>query len=484
MGALARAVTLRGIQSRRRLTKGESGQSFLKPLFAHQLRFVESRERQKVLLAPRRAGKTELNKAYLYKAVLEPGSVAHAWVPGRDPPIARYWAPTKDRAREMMYRPLVRFAEQWNIPIRTSDSTLTIFTAGGGEIRCVGADKDKEAQKKRGDKTVLEVIDESSVYGPYLESLVTDVVGPSLLDLLGICCLMGTPGVIWKGFWFDVSGPKGSRRRAWEQHWFDVYDNAALPHMRREIEKERIANGWNLDSPTYLRERRGKWVKDTGAMFYAWQEGPNTYRKLPTLPRGAEWDYSLGWDLGNPENMALTLWAFSSKSPNLYEVYSRQGFENTEAIAAQCTALEGTHGGISYRVADCGGLGGRIVEEFGKRFGIHFQAAKKTEKYAHVVLFNEDLRAGRVKTRAGSALSNELATIPKSIEDPTEPDDRFPDHCSDAGLYAWRRAWHWDGKTPEKEPAHGSKEEIEREEEREHQRAVEELEESNSWRDG
>lgn len=487
MGALARAYSLRQLQERRRIARSVQRLSFRRGLMPHQSAFIDDPALQKALGAGRRAGKSETAKPYLLQAVMSPETVAKRWVKGIDPPVARYWAPTRMRARDLMFRPLVRFCHHHGIPIKANETLLTITVPGGGEIRCVGADKDVEAQKKRGDKTVLEVVDEASVYGVFFESMLQDVIMPSLLDYTGVIVVMGTPGVIWEGAWYHINGPGGKLRKAFSQHHFDPFNNTYIPHLQAEIEAERVRNGWAKDSPTYLRERRGQWVKDTGALYFHWSDPLNIYRRLPQLSAGKEWDYSLGWDLGNPENMALVLWAFAEGDPYLYEVHSRQGFDKTEDIADTIEKWDEAVGGIAYRVADFGGVGGVVVDQFEKRHGISFEEARKTDKFGHVVLFNEDLRAGRIKTRPGSMLSKELATLPKDAEDPKEPDDRFPDHCSMAGLYAWRRAWHWE--TPNNEDKEEAKDNGSQTDEaiaeQEEQQVEEELEaDDGGWRYG
>jgi hypothetical protein len=450
---------------------------FLKGLMPQQKRFTEDESRFKSLLAPRRAGKTRLNNAYLFQAGLRPETVAKAWVNRGVPPIVRYWAPTKDRAKEMMWRPLIRFAEEFNIECTPRESEQTIFLPNGGEIRLVGADKDKDAQKKRGDPTVLEVVDEAPVYGSFLRSLMEDVIEPSLDDFIGTACIMGTPGIVWDGFWFGVSGPAEGEKRieGWSRHWFDSFDNTYLPHLKRTALEKKENKKWGDDHPTWRREYRGEWVNDLSAMYFQWSSARNTYRELPKLPEGERWEYVLGWDLGNPKNQALTAWAFTRHEPELYEVYSKRGFERRKNIATQVKLLEKQLGRpFTYKVADAGGLGGEVIKEFGEQYRIWFEHAKKTDKFQFVTEFNGELLSGVIKTLPDSELSNELLTLPKDPEDETEPmkGESFSDHCAHAAVYAWRRAKHWDAKPREDEPEAGTEAALVREAERTKARVI------------
>lgn len=436
---------------------------FLRDLFDKQLQFVTDQSRWKSALCPRRAGKTTLVPAYAFAAALRPEMFSKRWESRGVPAIVRYWAISEDRAEELMWEPLKRFAQKWGIPCRFDNQKLTVYLANGNQIRLVGADKEKESHKKRGDGVILELVDECSVYGEYLRTMVIQVMLPSAMDFGGSICLFGTPGVAWRGFWFEVTGPEEAftgivahadedapkRQKGWSRHAWDSLDN---PFIDAAAELAQIREDFSLseDDPAYMREYRGKWVRDTGGLFYAWDVTRNQYEYLPRLPKGAAWEYSLGWDLGKDKNQALMVWAFSKDSKCLWEVYSRQGFRDTVDVAERVRQLDQELGGIPFKVADLGGLGVTVVEDFQRAHGIVFEGAKKTDKKAFHRRFNEELRRGIIKTRKGSVLTNELSNIPKSLEKPDEPDPRFQDHVSDAALYSWRRAWHWDGAEPQK----------------------------------
>jgi hypothetical protein len=459
---------------------------FREALMPQQLKFVDDPARLKSLLAPRRAGKTRLCTAYLFQAVLNPASVAKAWVERGEPPIARYWAPTRERAKRLMWRPLIRFAERFRIPINEKESEQIIYLENGGEIRLVGADKDKEAQKQRGDATVLELPDEASVYGNHLESMIEEVIGPSTDDFMGVVGLMGTPGIVFDGYWFGVSGPADESKRidGWSRHWIDSFDNTYLPHLKAEVLEKKRQKKWADDNPTWLREYRGQWVNDLSALFYAWDPDRNSYgtqvSDRPRLQGSERWEYALGWDLGNPKNQALTLWSFTRHEEELYECFSQRGFDSWEDLAGCIRKLEQDFGRLTYKVADAGGLGGELIKEFGQKHGIHFEHAKKTDKFAFVTEFNDELRRGVIKTLRGSELSNEYVTLPKDPEDETQPAEGYPDHCSDAALYAWRRAKHWQATPREDKPEPGTVEAMRAEADMDRKRTIQRLRQKQS----
>lgn len=135
-----------------------------------------------------------------------------------------------------------------------------------------------------------------------------------------------------------------------------------------------------------------------------------------------------------------------------------------------------------------------FVAEVAKRHSIHFEAAKKTDKPGHVRLFNDELRAGRVKLRRGSPYSQEIAVLPKVLDwdeektgRPAPEDPRFPNHCCDAGLYSWRWTMAYLHEPKKDAPPVGSPEWAKAEEERMIEQALEEAREAqqaddvNEW---
>jgi hypothetical protein len=123
-------------------------------------------------------------------------------------------------------------------------------------------------------------------------------------------------------------------------------------------------------------------------------------------------------------------------------------------------------------VADTGGAGRLFVEEIQSREGLTFEAAKKSEKYEHVMLMNDDFLTGKIKCLEGSSYGQCVASLPKDPEwepesgKPPGEDPRFPNHEADAGLYSHRfaRAYLAEER-PKAKPKPGSKEAADQQEE-------------------
>lgn len=445
-------------------------------LYDKQLAFVADPARFKVALCTRRAGKTEIWPRYATEiAENEPGS------------LVRIWGISRLRCKQLLWEPFKALFARQGMTAHLEgmhETELTMKFPNGSEIRLLGADKDKEVQKKRGDKTRMEIVLEAQLFGPYLRKLVEEVAEPCLFDLKGTFCMEGTPGPVCAGFWYEVSGredavdrwtSKGDKEgvgSGWSCHRWSVLDNPFLPHAKEELAAVMKRKNWDTSHPTYIREWTGHWVNDFGALFYKYMPGRNSYR-LKDAPGGRPWGpgwlHSLGWDLGGRDDMALTVWGWHPSDPNVYEAFSwKKPGASAEEVMKKRQSLVELGFNFVEESADTGGGGKMYVDETMRRFNVVFKPAKKTEKAEHVRLMNDDFISGRIKILEGSALAQELVQLPidPSWPDPENvtaaplEDPRFPNHCADAGLYSWRAALHYLHERPVEKPKVGSPEQI------------------------
>lgn len=438
-------------------------------LYDRQLDFHRDKSRFKAVLGSRRAGKTEMwSRIATIKALQNPRA------------LIRIWHSSRLRAKDMLWAAFAYLHGRHAIPVKTNETELSITFENGAIIRLVGADKDKEAQKKRGDKTILEIILEVQNFGNFLRSMIDDVIGPSLLDLMGDLCIEGTPGPLCQGVWFEISGDDAVSSRwknkvkdaetgtivdgEWSCHRWTLLHNPHLPHARRELDAIKKRKRWTDDNPTYLREYCGIWVNDLTALFYKFDLVRNTYTDNEVTPWGPGWNHSLGWDLGFRDDMALVVWGWHADYPDLYEVFSwsKPGALATEVMEQIHKVEQDKRLNLIVQVADTGGGGKMYVEEVMSRYSRSFTPAKKTEKYEHVRLFNDELLTGYIKLRLGSDYQLEIAglmrdpdwPLPDKPEAPPREEPSNPNHMCDAGLYAWRACYHYIEKKVEPLPPH------------------------------
>ncbi len=450
-------------------------------LFDRQLNFIDDPDRNKAAICTRRAGKTMMWPRYcLITALEKPGS------------LIRVWAITRLRCKQLLWDEFLKAAHRHKIPIKAHETELSIKLDNGSEIRFVGADKDQAAQRKRGDKTVLEVVLESQLFGPFLRTLVEDVAEPCLVDTQGTMCLEGTPGPVPTGYWYwmtggsEISGQWNSEGMlvasgveqekerigaGWSCHRWSLLDNPHLPHAKDEVERLRKRRNWTIDNPTYVREYLGRWVKDDGVLFYKYNEGRNGFDLSEVVPWGPGWKHVLGWDLGSKDDMALVAWGWHPSKRELYEAGSwKKPGARADEVVQQIEKWEQLGMDFIAKVADTGGGGRMYVEEVMSRYSHVFEKASKTDKLDHVRLMNDDLVSGFIKVQRGSLLAGEYSSLPKDPNwdpdsgKPPGEDPRFPNHCCDASLYSFRKAMaHFDFELPREEESVADR--IEREDE-------------------
>jgi len=382
--------------------------------------------------------------------------------------LIRVWGITRLRVKQLLWQEFIDVAARHRIRIKAHETELTMRLDNGSEIRFVGADKDQSAQRKRGDKTILEVILESQLFGPFLRTLVEDVAEPCLFDMQGTMCMEGTPGPVPTGYWYwitggsDISGQWDSEGMivstgvdqekerygaGWSCHRWSLLDNPHLPHAKEELARLRTKRNWTIDNPTYVREYLGRWVKDDGVLFYKFNEGRNTFTLTDLVPWGPGWKHVLGWDLGSKDDMALVAWGWHPSRRELFEAGSwKKPGATAEEVMAQIERWEKLGMDFIAKVADTGGGGKMYVEDVMSRYSQVFEKASKTEKLDHVRMMNDDFVSGFLKVQQGSMLSLEYAALPKDPSwdpdsgKPPAEDPRFPNHCTDAALYSWRKA--------------------------------------------
>ncbi len=461
------------LRRQQRAAAGRVVSKIMDELFDRQLAFVNDKSRNKAAICTRRAGKTEMWPRYAVKIALENAKT-----------LIRIWAINRLRCKQLVWQGLIDVCARHQIKTTKNETELSIKLENGSEIRLLGADKDKEAQKKRGDKTILEIILETQLFGAFLQKLVEEVSEPCTMDLKGTICLEGTPGPVLQGYWHAVTGGENFKDTwlspgvttkdrsgeekitgaGWSVHHWSVLDNPHLPHMREELRLLKIKRNWADNNPTYIREWLGRWVNDLGALYYAFDPVRNVYEGIQ--PWGIGWEHTLGWDLGAKDDMALVVWGWHPKYPTLFEAFSwKKPGALAKEVMQEITDLEAKGFNFVKMVADTQGGGKMYVEDVMSRFSKVFEPAAKNEKYMHSRLFNDDLREGLVKLAKGSAYAEEISALGRDLDWPPEDkpdappreDPRCPNHLSDGGLYSYRAAWHYLHQEEKVKPKQGSK---------------------------
>jgi hypothetical protein len=453
-------------------------------LFPQQLNVLNDPSRRKSALCPRRAGKSWTAMSYAFDECL-----AH------DRAKVVIVTLTLKSAKNIYWNEIKDFARKFGVSIEMYVNDMRIDFANGSQIIMIGAESMAQIEKLRGGKYHLVIIDEAKSYPPLvLKELITDVVRPALLDYRGTLLMIGTPGNILSGPFFESTFPgckvEGSnddgklysrdyydhepywrnnpeKRPMWSRHHWTLQDNVTQPHQWEDALMDKEDSGWSDDHPSWQREYLGRWVASESAYVYSYANLLHTKPEAVVwepdyvngnqfgLPLDQEWHYLLGLDLGWEDDFAAVLGAYNPHDGVLYHVWEyKDNHQDVDQVARHIhSAIELAGGQIDKIVADAGGLGKMVVETLNRRYGLNIEAAEKKEKNDFIELLNTDYHSGRVKILTHSDLSREAQALQWDLGESSKKHlartgklrehRNLPNHLCDAWLYIWRFSYHF-----------------------------------------
>lgn len=267
---------------------------------------------------------------------------------------------------------------------------------------------------------------------PFLTELLDEAIEPALLDFQGWLALIGTPSPVPAGLFFEAT----QGNYGWKKHHWTALDNPFLGDVKSWLEGVRLRHGWTAATPRYRREYLGEWVLDGEALVYPLTRERNGYGD-GGLPAGTR-ARVLGVDLGSSGTTALVVVTTVQAQPGYWVEHCETA--RGLSVSDVCERVRRLSAEWSpYRVVvDAGGLGGAYVHELQTRHHIAATAAKKTEKLAYIEHLRSDILAGLLHVRLDAQELWDEAAVLQWEDDRQGYDDRLPDHCLDALLYAWR----------------------------------------------
>lgn len=472
-------------------------------LFHQQRQLIEDPCRRKAALCPRRAGKSYVAMSYAFDVALRKSNAR----------VAIVNISLKVGKRNYWHDVVPLLVNAFGIPCKQYQNEMYIRLTNGSLIYILGADKRDAIEDIRGTQFDLVIVDECKSYPTgLLNELVLEVLLPTLRDRRGTILLIGTPGSVFQGIFFETTYPgftkevkKGKTKVKrpmsrtftapeaywtenphdhlyWSKHSWQVTDNQAKPHLWGEALEEKEMMGWADDEPIFLRESKALWVTGADEFVYAYAnlystEGDKVHWEPDYQdgnPHGlkpkdnTEWRYILGVDLGYEDAFALVVLAYNKHDGLLYHLYDYhcshldpiESMERVERVTKR-------FGRFDIIVVDPGAGGPGFIDMLRNRLGLPARTAEKSEKAAYREFLNADFRAGRVKVLAKSDLATQMATLQfdmssgkskeelarreKLVENPTMAND-----LCDAFLYAWRWAFHYWKTDREEQVPHGS----------------------------
>mgnify|MGYP000858295204 CR=1 FL=1 len=399
---------------------------------AAQLAVLADTHARKAVLAGRRGGKTDTAiRGLLDTAHRHPGS------------IALYLALTARSARDILWRSLASMNAQLGLGLVMNNTSLTARCSNGSEIHLAGADAEHCVERLRGQAYARTIIDEAASFGPAsLRYLVEEVLEPALLDWGGDIWLVGTPGAVLAGPFYEAT-VQGAGHKSWPTYRWTMRQNPKFAATAdQKLATVREERGWTEATPAYRREYLGEWCRDENALVFS---GFEPARNMVVAP-GNGLQYVIAIDLGASavrETTAATVIGYT-RGGNAYVVSSeKRPMLTPSEVGGWLEQLERRYHPHAI-VCDQGGLGKGYIEEIRRRFRIPVKEAEKNNKMGYVDLINGDLRTGklRIVEPACGQLLEEMAVLQWS-ESRDGYDGRFADHCCDAMLYAWRECRHY-----------------------------------------
>ncbi len=440
------------------LQQGKTGPAKIYPpwdissfLFQEQLAFVNDPARFSTAVCSVRAGKTTACAADLIDTALR--------MPGT---IGCYITLARSSAERIVWPELKKINRDYNLEAFPNEAKLSLAFKNGSVIYLMGGNDEQEIEKIRGLSNVaLVYLDESQAFREHIKELVEDIVTKRLYDTNGRCRMIGTPGPVLSGYFYDCTA--GSMKEGWSHHNWTMHANPWLLKKSGKTPDELIAQdcarkGVTVEDPSIQRECFGRWKLDPNALLLTYDPSLNNYNELPN----AKYTYILGVDLGQRDLNFLSLLAFTETSPVTYlveEKYTQN--QLTDDLAKDIKAIAAKYP-LAKIVVDAGGQGLTIVNDMIARHGISLTPTEKKPGYkiAAYAMLNNALRTGNFRAKASSVFAKDCNILERD-DDKSTPDKTIVKGHSDAvdaALYAFRFSPAYMYEPPKIKPQEGSPE--------------------------
>ncbi len=439
-------------------------------LFKEQLDFVKDPSKYVAACCSVRSGKTTACAADLIDTALKyPGTTE------------LYITLSRGSGERIVWPDLLKINREYNLGAEVNISKLSLTFpivppySNPSIIYLFGANDDKQIEIIRGLSNVaLVYIDEAQAFRELIKTLIDDIVAKRLYDTNGRCRVIGTPGPLMSGYFYDIC--EGVSKDGWSHHHWDMRSNPWLLKKSgltpdQLIEQDCKRRGVTIDDPSIQRECFGRWKHDPNALLLNYDPKVNDYDVLPP----GDYIYILGIDLGHSDSDSLSLLAFTKASPVTYlvdEIVTAN--QLTDDLAKQ---IKGMHVGRRIRdiVADTGGLGKKIVEDLKDRYSLMIEPADKMGKIANYRFLDNALRTGNFKAKKESKFAQDCMILERD-DDKSTPDRIVVKGHSDAVdscLYAFKLSPAYNYTPPIEKPRPGTPEYV-RAEEDQHIKAIQE----------
>lgn len=406
--------------------------------FDKQLEFIKDPSKRKKLCLTRRSGKSTTIGLYLVNDALNNPQSNYLYV-----------GLTKGSAKKTIWKDIFQvIILKLNVPAKLVG--LEIRFDNGSIIHIGGADSDyKQMEKLRGQKYRIAVVDECQSFTQDLKELVESIIVPTLTDIKGTLCMIGTPGnEQGLHYWWQINDPK-NQTGVWKDFQWTWKDNPFVRDNIKTYLEELITQDPNIVNTTsYRQEWLGEWVIEDNARVYKATKEINYIDSLPYGLLNNNSIYLLSVDLGYVDATAFVVSCYNQSFDNkMYVLESKKISKLT--ISAVADKIKEYENRYNFRKMVVDAANKQAVEEMRLIHGLPLWAAEKQGKEAHISLLNSDFQTGRVLILkdTNAELIVELETLIWSQRDlllgKHKEDARKDNHLTDALLYAHHDSRHF-----------------------------------------
>jgi hypothetical protein len=399
--------------------------------FPEQLDFIKDPARFKTAVCSRRSGKTIACAADLIDTALRFPKSKNLYI-----------TLSRANAKRILWPELLNINEQYKLMAHTNETELSMAFINGSIIYLSGAKDKTEIEKFRGLALKKVYIDECQSFRAYIQNLVDEVLSKALFDYAGTLCLIGTPGPVPAGYFYEAS-----QAPTWSHHAWTFFQN---PHIaiksgqthEQVLQDDLNRTGLTLEDATIQREVFGRWVTDSNSLVFKYNPVINHYARTPDVD--GTWKFVIGVDIGYDDADAIAVigWNDKIKESYLIEEYVLEKSDIT-TLANEIESRIKKYKPLKV-VMDTGGLGKKIAEELQRRRSLPIKAAEKQRKVEFIELLNDAMRTKRFMAKKDSQFADDCFKVEweegKKFE---KISDKFHSDITDAVLYAFRESLHW-----------------------------------------
>lgn len=436
------------------LIRRERREAFNPTTLCHdgQRPYVVSRAKRKAVRTPRRVGKTVGEAIALLRGSLEPPWANQVYV-----------TISLKNAKRLVWPTLKKLNREYQLGgvVNETEAFMRFPKLPNEPVIYLGGAKDKEEiEKLRGYEGGIKraIIDETQSIRPsIMETLIDDILEPALMDYDGELDVVGTPGPVCAGYFYDID--VGEKRDAWEHFFWDIGSNTFLQQKSGKSAAEllaavRLRHKWDELNPRYQREYLGQWVTDSDALALHYDRARNAcaWQSEP-LPG---WTYILVFDIGFEDADAIAVLGYAPGERVLRLV--REVITRKQGITELGNQLKTLHGIFHPQrvIGDLGALGKKIGAELEQRWNLPVEAADKTRKAEHVELLDDGLRTGAFLAPPDSVFAEDCAIVQWDATARAKGllvfDSAYHSDILDAVLYGYRAGYHWAEPDPPPPP--------------------------------